>query len=296
MIEINIQKKLQASSGEMQLELDLVIEKGAFVTFYGDSGAGKTSVLRILAGLLRPDQGRIAVDQQVWFDAAQKTFVPPQKRRIGYVFQDYALFPHLTVKKNLEFAQGKYRDKALLEELIHLTGLENLQHQLPKKLSGGQQQRVALARALVQKPDILLLDEPLSALDVKMRSKLQEHILRLHKRFKLTTLLISHDIGEVNKLSDRVYHLEDGKITSSDSPASFFSHPELSGKFQFTGEILHLEKQDVIWVVSVLINKEVVRVVAQEDEIRTLKKGDRVIVASKAFNPVILPYPRQPGM
>lgn len=273
----------------MNLDLDMEINRGEFLALYGPSGSGKTSTLRMLAGLLKPDGGVIEVNGTTWFHAEGGISIPPQKRKIGYVFQDAALFPHLTVQKNLEFALPKGEDPHIIEELIRITQLEEFRDRMPDTLSGGQKQRVALARAVVQKPDILLLDEPLSALDAQIRAVLQDHLLTLHKKYQLTTLLVTHDIGEIHKLADRVVQIEDGKIVNQGSPMAIFSQHEVSGKFQFTGEVLQIDKQDVIYVVSILVNRDIVRVIAREDEIEHLQKGSRVVVATKAFNPVIIP-------
>lgn len=286
MIELDIQKQLHAAEGEMQLRLDLRIEKGQLVTLYGPSGSGKTSTLRILSGLMKPEQGKITVDGKVWFDSDKKVDLKPQKRNIGYVFQDYALFPHMTVLQNLEFAQNSGKN-SIIPQLVEIVGLGDLQHRKPDTLSGGQQQRVALARALVQQPEILLLDEPLSALDMGIRLKLQEYIRKVHQEFKLTTILISHDIGEIHRLSDHVFMLENGRVTKRGSPAELFVNQNISGKFKFTGEVLGIEKEDVVFIVTVLIGTNVVKVVAQEDEVKGLKAGDQVVVVSKAFNPIL---------
>ena len=287
MILINIQKDLHAASGNMTLRLDLHIKPGQLVTLYGSSGAGKTSMLRILSGLLKPEKGTITVNGKVWFDAEKKINLKPQERNIGYVFQDYALFPNMTVLQNLEFGLIKNKDHKIVSELIAIMELGDLQHRKPETLSGGQKQRVALARALVQQPDILLLDEPLSALDLKIRLKLQDHILQAHRKFGLTTILVSHDIGEIHKLSDWVFVLENGELVQEGSPTEVFVNEKISGKFQFKGEVLKIEQEEVVFSVTVLIQNEVVKVIALEAEIKDLKVGDKVIVASKAFNPVI---------
>jgi len=287
MINFQLSKALYASGGSMHLNLDLSIKKGQFVTLYGVSGAGKTSTLRMLAGLLKPDNGYINVNGTYWLNTNKRVNIPPQKRNIGYVFQDYALFPNMTVLENLEFAEGKLNCKSIISELIKIIELEDLQHRKPDTLSGGQKQRVALARALVQQPEILLLDEPLSALDIKIRLKLQDYILKVHKQYNLTTILISHDIGEIHKLSDHVIEIKNGKIHRQGSPTAFFVNQNVSGKFKFTGEVLAIKKEDVVYVVSILIYNEIVQVIAQKNEITSLHIGDRVVVASKAFNPVL---------
>lgn len=287
MIRIDIKRQLTAANGDMQLQIQCEIEAGQFVTLYGASGAGKTSTLRILAGLMQADQGLIQVDDKTWLDSKKGINIAPQKRGIAYVFQDYALFPNMSVRQNLDFALAKGQPKSILSELIDLMELGSLQDQKPNTLSGGQQQRVALARALAQRPRILLLDEPLAALDRKIRLKLQDYLQEVHRKFELTTILISHDIGEISKLSDRVLMLEAGKIVKDGMPAEIFINKSLSGKFQFIGEVLSIEKQEVIFVVMVLIQNNLVRVVAEASEVADLAVGDRVVVASKAFNPIL---------
>ncbi len=288
MIEVTIDKILQTAEGSMKLDIRFRIEKGQLVTLYGPSGAGKTSILRIIAGLLSADSGHIVVDDIYWLDHNKKINFSPQQRRIGYVFQDYALFPNMTVQENLEFALEKGQDKSIIQELISIVALDKLKNRKPNTLSGGQQQRVALARALVRKPKILLLDEPLSALDIKMRSKLQDYILKVHREYELTTILVSHDIGEIIKMSDKVYCLDEGKISREGDSVSIFTDNQLSGKFQFTGEVINIQSEDVVYIITVLIGNNVVRVIAQESEISSLAIGDKVIVASKAFNPVLI--------
>ncbi len=287
MIHIALQKKLTAVDGEMLLDVDFTLKQGKLTTLYGESGVGKTSIFRIIAGLLKADKGLISVQQKTWLDTEQKICLKPQQRKIGFVFQDYALFPNMTVKENLFFALEKGQDKQIIDQLIAIIELGNLENRKPQHLSGGQKQRVALARAMVRKPDILLLDEPLSALDPKMRAKLQDYILEVHKQFKLTTLLISHDIGEVVKMSDHVIILKNGKITEQGIPIDIFTNKRVSGKFQFSGEIIQIQKEDLVYIVTVLIEVNFVKVVAQEDEIKNLTVGDKVIVASKAFNPIL---------
>ena len=287
MIHLTLHKTLSTSDGTMQLDIDLALESGQLVTLYGESGAGKTSTFRMIAGLLEADGGRIVVNEKIWLDTDQKIDLKPQKRKVGFVFQDYALFPNMTVRQNLEYALEKNQDKSIIDELIEMVELGELQNRNPLTLSGGQKQRVALARALVQKPEILLLDEPLSALDNKMRLKLQDYVLKVHRQFNLTTLLISHDIGEILKLSDKVYVIKNGKITHGGSPSEIFSYNQIISKFRFTGEVVEIKKEEVIYIVTVLIETNIVKIIAQESEIVDLKIGDKVIVASKAFNPVI---------
>ncbi|WP_025665890.1 ATP-binding cassette domain-containing protein [Aquimarina megaterium] len=287
MIHIALQKELTAANGAMQLDVNINIEPGQLVTLYGESGAGKTSILRMIAGLLQTDAGLITVNQKTWLDTKKGICLKPQQRKIGFVFQDYALFPNMTVKENLLFALEKGQNKEIVNELIDIIELGDLQDRKPINLSGGQKQRVALARALVRTPEILMLDEPLSALDIKMRTKLQDYILKVHKQFNLTTILISHEIGEVIKMSDTVFSIENGKIIKQGKPIEVFTTKQVSGKFQFSGEIIQIEKEDIIYIVTILIGSNFVKIVAEEDDIKAIAVGDNVIVASKAFNPLL---------
>ncbi len=218
MININITKKLFGANGELNLKVNTKILQQEFVTIYGPSGAGKTSVIRMLGGLLEPDGGCIEVDNNIWFDKEKKINIKPQLRNIGIVFQEYSLFPNMTVRGNLEFALEKNQSKKIVDELLQLTELGKLQDKKPGLLSGGQKQRVALARALIRKPKLLLLDEPLSALDTEMQIRLQDYILQVHQQFNLTTILVSHDLNEVIKMSKRVLILEDGQIKKDGLP------------------------------------------------------------------------------
>lgn len=278
-------KDLRGVNGILKINIDLEIEAGKLVTLYGESGVGKTSILRMISGLLQPDEGLIQVGDATWFDSSKKINSKPQKRDVGLVFQDYALFPNMTIRESLEFATDK--DDPVIDELLSLMELEDLQDRKSDTLSGGQKQRVALARALVRKPKLLLLDEPLSALDRKMRAKLQEYILSVHRKFALTTILVSHETTEIFKLSDEVLVLKEGLITFRDTPAKLFSGNSLSGKFKFTGEVVNIEREGVVYIVSVLIGNDLVKVIADQTEVENLKAGDQVLVASKAFNPII---------
>ena len=283
MIEINIHKSLT----NFELNIKVKVNNNQLIALYGTSGSGKTTTLRLLAGLLKPDTGTIISNGNTWFDSSTKTNIKTQERKIGYVFQDYALFPHLTVKQNLTFALQKNQDKTIVTELIDFMELNTFENRKPDTLSGGQKQRVALARALVQQPEILILDEPLSALDNAMRIKLQDYILRIHKKYKLTTILVSHDIAEIVKLSDYVFELQDGRIIKEGCPTDFFGQNKTSAKFRFTGEIIGISKEDIVYIASVLIGNDIVKVVLDKSEAIKLSIGDKVFVASKAFNPVI---------
>ena len=212
MINIKIQKPLFGSNGQMNLDIDLQIQKGDFIALSGLSGSGKTTLLRIIAGL-ETASGTIKIEDDIWLD--DKYSLPPQKRDIGFVFQDYALFPNYTVLENLLYVN---KDINLANHLLNLTELNELKDRYPQTLSGGQKQRVSLCRAMMNRPKILLMDEPLSALDTNMRTKLQNEILTLHKEFETTTIMVSHDPSEIYRLANRVVVLNEGKIINDGLP------------------------------------------------------------------------------
>jgi molybdate transport system ATP-binding protein len=288
MIQAHISKQLHGANGDFQLDANLNVSEGEFVALFGASGVGKTTLLRCLAGLELAEQGNITVRGETWLDSTARINLPPQLRRVGYMFQDYALFPNMTVRGNLEFALRKGSDQKRINELLDLMALGELQHRKPDSLSGGQKQRVALARALASEPRLLLLDEPFSALDAEMRSRLHDEILRLQKHFGITTVIVSHDVSEVCKLTSRVMMMEAGRIEQQGKPIDVFSAGQTSGKFRFTGEILAIEAMDVMFSLTVLVGNQIVRVVAMPDEAAKLHVGERVMLVSKAFNPMVL--------
>ena len=221
-LSISIQHAMLTSEGKTNLDVCTEIKGNELLCLFGHSGAGKTTLLRILAGLTKPDKGRIVFNHTVWFDSEKNINIPPQERNVGYMFQDYALFPNMTVEKNISFAQ-KVKDSVEVNALMVLFDIEALKHQHPGKLSGGQKQRVALARALAAKPSLLLLDEPLSALDWDMRTSLQQEIRKAHELMNSVTLLVSHDIPEVLELASSVIVLKNGTVVKNGKPDEVFS-------------------------------------------------------------------------
>lgn len=283
MINLSLHKKLNSASGIMQLALDCQLEQGQMITLYGKSGAGKTSVLRMLAGLMQPDSGRIEDGSSVWYDSEKKVNLRPQKRKLGLVFQDYALFPNMTVRENLCFALEKQQEKSVVDELIDIMELEALQGRKPDTLSGGQKQRVALARALVQRPKLLLLDEPLSALDQEMRIKLQHYILKVHREFGLTTILVSHDLSEILRMSNYVLFLEEGRIIKQGTPSEVFDLQEQRDTLQLTGELIRIEKAQEDYLLTVLIGKDLLKINCPADKAEALQAGDKVLVSATSM-------------
>jgi len=226
MLDINITKKLHGSKGDMQLFVNTVVKQGEFIVLMGESGSGKTTFLRVLAGLEQA-LGSIEVDSFTWLNS--KKMLPPQKRNIGFVFQDYALFDNMTVEQNLLFI---HEDRVLATELLEMTELTALAKRNVQALSGGQKQRVSLCRAMMKKPTLLLMDEPLSALDPMMRVKLQDQIKKLHYRFGTTTIMVSHDMSEVYALADKVWKMDQGKIIQEGRVDEVFSQDTSSYKVE----------------------------------------------------------------
>jgi molybdate transport system ATP-binding protein len=216
----------------LDVELALGRETLALV---GPSGAGKTTVLRAIAGLLRPERGAIVAGRERWFDSERGLDLPPERRSVGLVFQEYALFPHLTVEQNVA-----YGGRARARELVQVLGLAGLAGVRPARLSGGERQRVALARALARDPDVLLLDEPLAALDTHTRATVRAELHEHLRRFALPTLLVTHDYADAAALADRIAVMVDGRIVQVGAPPELIAEPASPFVASFTGSnVLH---------------------------------------------------------
>lgn len=216
-------------------KMNLEINQGEFFSILGPSGCGKTTTLRIIAGLEKPTSGEVFLrDRKI-------TDLPPYKRHIGMVFQDYALFPHMKIFDNIAFGLrmagwSKGKIKTRVEELLQLIRLPGIESRYPSQLSGGQQQRVALARALAPKPEVLLLDEPLSNLDLKLRQDLRLELRRIHRESKVTTIFVTHDQGEALSLADRVMVMKDGNTVQIGSPSEVYKYPRSKWLASFLGD------------------------------------------------------------
>ncbi|WP_278347715.1 sulfate/molybdate ABC transporter ATP-binding protein [Helicobacter pullorum] len=288
MIYLDFQKKLYSTQGEVLLKVQCSLKMRELITLFGKSGAGKTTILRILAGLTTPDFGIIKVQDSIWFSSKDKINIPPQKREIGFVFQDYALFPNMSIEENLLFALPKREDKKHIEELLEIVELQHFRKVKPSMLSGGQQQRVALIRALVRNPKILLLDEPFSALDASMSQRLQEELLKIHQKFELTTFFVSHNLADVFYLSQYVLHLNNGVVDKQGTPSEVFLKDLPSGKFRQSGTIVEISMNGLVAIVRVLVGNWSIEVVVSKSEGENLKVGDLVLVSSKVWNPIIV--------
>jgi molybdate transport system ATP-binding protein len=213
MLVIEVEKKL----GEFSLHALFASESGATVLF-GPSGAGKTSIINMIAGLLKPDRGRIVLDDEVLFDDAARIDVPTWRRRIGYVFQEGRLFPHLSVKHNLNYGRwigGHTADPAIFAHVVDLLNIGHLLDRRPGKLSGGERQRVAVGRALLMHPRLLLLDEPLASLDAARKQEIFPYLERLRDEARVPMIYVSHDAEEVKRIATRVVRLDGGKVAAT---------------------------------------------------------------------------------
>jgi molybdate transport system ATP-binding protein len=216
-------------------DLDLTLDVESTVALVGPSGSGKTTLLRSIAGLVKPRAGRIAADGDVWFDATRRLDVAPDRRRVGLVFQDYALFPHMTVRENVEYARRRRAD-----EYLERFGIARLADVRPPQLSGGERQRVALARALAREPAVLLLDEPISALDAHTRATVRSELHELLSGLRIPTLLVTHDFEDAAALAERVSVIVDGRLRQTGTPTELVARPADAFVASFTGaNLLH---------------------------------------------------------
>ena len=215
MLSVDIIKNLP----DFSLSIRFSIERDILVLF-GPSGCGKTTTLRSIAGLLQPDGGRIVNDGEVFFDAAGKIFIPPRQRRIGYMFQDFALFPHMSVYRNIWYGVRDHDREArqMYEKLTSLLKIGHLAERSPGQLSGGEKQRVALARALMAQPKILLLDEPLSSLDTETRLEVRNELREMQRIWNIPFILVTHDPDEASFLGDQVLYMQKGRQVGLAAP------------------------------------------------------------------------------
>ena len=218
MLQFVLKKKLRAGDHVFHLDAAYRLEEGGFLGIRGPSGSGKTTLLRCLAGLYIPDEGFIQIRNETWYSAREGVSLPPQRRSVGFVFQDYALFPHMTVERNVSYATG---DRKRTMELLDLTRMTDCARHFPRELSGGQKQRTALARALGRNPRLLLLDEPLSALDEDLRHSMGEELRRIQRETGVTSIIVSHSRQEISRLCTEVLELAEGRI--------------LEGQFEYRG-------------------------------------------------------------
>lgn len=226
--------------------LNLEVQKGSFTTLLGESGCGKTTILKLISGFLQPDVGLIEID------GVNQNRIEPDKRKIAFVFQNYALFPHLTVKNNILYGVKNKKNEnnyKIFEDTVKSLNLDNLLNRYPHELSGGQQQRVALARSLVLNPKILLMDEPLSSLDTKLREKVRDELKEIQQKLKITTIYVTHDREEALSLSDNIAVIHEGKILQEGSPKELYFSPTNPYTADFIGHANFLKNNENTFLV-----------------------------------------------
>jgi len=310
-LEFAAKKLLYTAQGKEWLDIRFQLEKGQTLAIYGPSGAGKTTLLRILAGLTEVSKGFIRLGDETWLDTANRKCQPTRRRAIGFVFQDFALFPNLTVRKQLEYALPQSTNAPTttpaaappsIDELLSLMELEALQHHHPALLSGGQQQRVALARAIARRPSLLLLDEPLSALDDEMRNKLQEYIGKIQHRYHLTTILVSHHLPEILRLADTAITLKHGRIETQGAPATVFGKtvPATSVSptqsvstipISLSATILDIAQEDNHYLITVRCAGSILDIPVAPEQAAPLAIGQTITITFNASSPTLSQQP-----
>jgi iron(III) transport system ATP-binding protein len=220
--------------------LNLEIEDGSFTTLLGPSGCGKTTLLRMIAGLETPDSGDIYFDDRCVFSGEKGIFVPPEERHLGFVFQDFALWPHMTVYENVAFPLRARKETegldAAVKKALAIVHLEGFEKRLPKELSGGQQQRVALARAIIGHPDCVLFDEPLSALDALLRESMRVEMKKITQSLGISSVFVTHDQREAMSMSDKIVVINQGHIEQMGTPEDIYQHPRTAFVARFIGK------------------------------------------------------------
>jgi molybdate transport system ATP-binding protein len=249
MIHARLKKRFPAGPDSAEFLLDAEIRtQDAVSVLFGPSGAGKTLTLNSIAGFVRPDEGRVMVDDDILFDGATNVHLPPQARRCGYVFQNYALFPHMTLRQNLEFA-SQFRPKLerhrKVNEMLDLFRLADLAGRKPHELSGGQKQRCSIARALLAEPRVLLLDEPAQGLDPMLRAELHDVLRNVRSTFSTPILMVTHDLEECFALGDRMFIFHEGKVVQQGTPPEIFDKPASLAVARLLG-IYNLLQADVL--------------------------------------------------
>lgn len=246
-----IEARFQIDYGRFALDVDLQLPGSGVTVLFGPSGSGKTSVLRCIAGLQRPPHGYLQINGQIWQDSAQGIFVPAHRRAVGYVFQEANLFPHLDVAGNLLYGLKRIGCKRLNSEqqaLIDLLGIGHLLQRMPGRLSGGEKQRVAIARALVLNPQILLMDEPLAALDQQRKQEILPYLTRLHQQLQIPLLYVTHSRQEMAQLADQLLVMEQGRVQACGPLSILLS--------QLDGALAHDDEAESVWPVTVLAHDD----------------------------------------
>ncbi len=281
--------QIKKTWSKFTLDVSFQIPQGKVTALFGPSGVGKSSTLRMISGLEKADEGAVSYGEEVWFDKAQGIHLPPQRRPIGFVFQDFALFPHLTVEKNVAYGIKEKKRLKDIKDFIALVGLSGYERHYPCQLSGGQKQRVALIRALARRPELLLLDEPLSALDWETRRQLQDDLKRIIREFYVTTIFVTHDVTEVYKLADYVIVLDLGRVIKQGTPEEIFLGKKLSTRIQIAGKVVHIETDSIMAAVTVMHEDQYFKTLIDSEDVcqMNLKIGDDVVIGAKSSDVIL---------
>jgi molybdate transport system ATP-binding protein len=277
MIDIDISRKLSFATGEGLLTVKEVFnDQEDIIGISGVSGSGKTTLLRIIAGLEDASEGRIVYNDELWFDSSRGVDVPVQKRPVGFVSQDFNLFPHMTVEENMSYACDR---KETVTSLLHLFGLHELAHVYPSRLSGGQKQRVAIGRALARGPELLLLDEPFSALDEETKHRVEELIFMINDRLNVPILYVSHNRQDIISFSTTALVLEQGKVISRGKPGAVLNN-ENSSTIDLKGDILTVQENRGRYIAHIEVDNTLIsRIMSREELIRlgwNLNKSEEI--------------------
>ena len=260
--------------------LSLTVEEGSFTTLLGPSGCGKTTLLRLISGFLEPSSGEILID------GVNQAGIEVNERKVGMVFQDYALFPHLSVSQNIAYGLkiqkfSKSEIESKVSEIAKALGIEDLLARFPNELSGGQQQRVALARALILKPKILLMDEPLSSLDTKLRTKVREELKEIQQKLKITTVYVTHDQEEALSLSTKIAVIDNGKLLQEGSPKEIYFEPKNAFVADFVGKANLIKKGEK----SLMIRPEWFEIAPQSPAYeKNLLPADKILLSGTVLS------------
>ncbi|MBL4755334.1 MAG: ATP-binding cassette domain-containing protein [Flavobacteriales bacterium] len=272
MLNASLHKEIDTAHGKIELSVDFALKKGAVTSIYGDSGVGKTMILRMLAGLTTPDGGTVKLNDIYWFGGPTRSNLSLEKRKVGFVFQDYGLFPNMSIEENLKFAVAK-GEESFIQTYMDAFGLTVLKNRRPGQLSGGQKQRTAIARALICKPKVLLLDEPFTAQDKQMSAVVGQQIKQFTKEQHCVTVLVTHDIAATLKMSSYIYEIRNGSIAQEGTFEEVFLGGSQNERQGLHGIIADKQGKDGREWVFVLVNEQILEIKLNGE---VLEIGDEV--------------------
>ncbi|MEO0895777.1 MAG: ABC transporter ATP-binding protein [Bacteroidota bacterium] len=276
MIDVKLRKVLNGHEGDLWLDVAFQLQTGETLALYGPSGAGKTSILRMVAGHMKADGGAVQVDSQHWYDGSKGIFLPARKRNLGVVFQDYALFPHMTAAANIHFGKRKNQPNEEVDQLLEMMELKGLEDTYPQKLSGGQQQRIAIARALVSRPSLLMLDEPFSAMDQALKEKLRFMLKEIQQKFNTSILIVSHDHDMISTIADKVIVLDRGKILKQGNPNEILGPLKHHQGLTLWATVLDIEIDQDTYLLKLQFGNQIIELETSSDQAQQWNIGDKI--------------------